>query len=138
MKYQKTGSCLCGKCRYSFECDNLEVWACHCSMCRKWSGGPVMAMHIDGLVVFENEDSLKWYSASDWGMRWFCGECWSNLVWSMKDRSMMNPLIGSVDNVSDITFTTELFIDEKPEYYSFKNDTKQMTGAEVFAHFSGE
>ena len=47
MKYQKTGACLCGKCKFSFECDNLEVGACHCSMCRKWSGGPSMAMHID-------------------------------------------------------------------------------------------
>jgi hypothetical protein len=56
----------------------------------------------------------------------------------MKDRSMMCPLIGSVDDVSDITFSTELFIDEKPKYYTFANDTKQMTGAEVFAEFSGE
>lgn len=135
---KKTGSCLCGKCVFSFECDNLEVGACHCEMCRKWSGGPTMAMHVDGLVVFENENFLKWYDSSEWGMRGFCSECWSNLVWSMKDRSMMAPLIGSVDDVADITFTTELFIDEKPEYYKFANSTKQMTWAEVFAEFSGE
>ena len=97
-----------------------------------------MAMHIDGPVAFKDETSLKWYSSSEWGMRGFCSECWSNLVWSMKDRSMMCPLIGSVDDVSDITFSTELFIDEKPKYYTFANDTKQMTGAEVFAEFSGE
>jgi hypothetical protein len=89
-------------------------------------------------VVFKNEEYLKWYSSSEWGMRGFCGECGSNLIWSMKDRSMMCPLIGSVDDVSNITFSTELFIDEKPEYYDFQNDTKKMTGAEVFAEFSGE
>jgi len=69
-------------------------------------------------------------------MRGFCSECGSNLVWSMQDRSMMCPLIGSVDDISDIKFTTELFIDEKPAYYSFSGDTKKMTGAEVFAEFS--
>lgn len=135
---KKTGRCLCGKCEFSFECDNLEVGACHCNMCRNWSGWPTMAMHIDGPVVFKDETNLKWYNSSQWGMRGFCGECWSNLVWSMKDRSMMCPLVGSIDDTSDITFSTELFIDEKPGYYDFANSTKQMTGAEVFAEFSEE
>ncbi len=29
-------------------------------------------------------------------------------------------------------------IDEKPGYYNFSNETQNMTGAEVFAHFEGE
>ena len=95
-----------------------------------------MAMHIDGPLIFQDESFVKWYDSSTWGMRGFCSECWSNLAWSMKDRSMMCPLIGSVDDTSDIKFTTELFIDEKPEYYDFVNITRKMTGAEVFAEFS--
>ena len=29
----------------------------------------------------------------------------------------------------------QVFIDEKPDYYSFANETKNMTGAEIFAQF---
>lgn len=97
-----------------------------------------MWMHIDGAVEFDDESSIKWYHSSDWWMRWFCGECGSNLVWSMKDKSMMSPYVGSLDDTNDLKFSTELFIDEKPPYYSFSNNTRKMTGAEVFAEFAGE
>jgi len=40
-----------------------------------------------------------------------------------------------IDN-DNVTFTSEIFIDEKPDYFSFANDTKKMTGAEVFAMFA--
>jgi hypothetical protein len=35
-----------------------------------------------------------------------------------------------------LVFDRQIFIDEKPEYYSFANETKNMTGAEVFAQFA--
>jgi hypothetical protein len=30
----------------------------------------------------------------------------------------------------------QIFIDEKPPFYSFANETKNLTGAEVFAQYS--
>ena len=36
------------------------------------------------------------------------------------------------DDRSDFAFTTQIFIDEKPAYYTFANATKDMTGPEVF------
>lgn len=137
MKNKKNGSCLCGKCKYSFETEKLEVGVCHCGMCRKWSGGVTMGVHVDGPVTIEDESHLKWYSSSDWGMRGFCSECGTNLFWSMKDRSMMVPFAGSLDDVSDLKLTTEIFVDEQPGFYCFGNDTKKQTGAEVFAEFGG-
>ncbi|CAK2066980.1 hypothetical protein VCRA2123O443_40306 [Vibrio crassostreae] len=39
----------------------------------------------------------------------------------------------------DYKLTHQIFIDEKPEYYEFKNETHNMIGAELFANFeSGE
>ena len=34
--------------------------------------------------------------------------------------------------------TTEVFIDEKPGFYAFAQETNQMTGAELFALFEGQ
>jgi len=35
-----------------------------------------------------------------------------------------------------LTFDHQVFIDEKPDYYDFANETHNMTGAEVFARFN--
>ena len=40
---------------------------------------------------------------------------------------------GIFDNSEGLVFDHQIFIDEKPEYYSFANETKNMTGEEVFA-----
>ena len=36
----------------------------------------------------------------------------------------------------DFTLSSEIFIDEKPAYYELKNDTRKMTGQQVFEQFS--
>jgi hypothetical protein len=49
---------------------------------------------------------------------------------------MMVPFAGSLDDDTGLKFTSEIFIDDKPEFYEFANKTVQKTGAEVMAEFS--
>lgn len=44
--------------------------------------------------------------------------------------------VGLLNTEGDIHFSHQVFIDEKPSYYTFANDTQNMTGAEVFAMFA--
>jgi hypothetical protein len=34
--------------------------------------------------------------------------------------------------------TTEIFVDEKPGYYTFANETRKLTGQEVMAAFMAD
>ncbi len=43
--------------------------------------------------------------------------------------------VGLFDEDTSLNFDRQVFIDEKPAYYSFANETLDMTGAEVFAKF---
>ncbi len=43
---------------------------------------------------------------------------------------------GLFDNLDDVVFDHQVFIDDKPKYYDFANQTNNMTGEEVFAQFS--
>ncbi len=95
-----------------------------------------MGLHIDGSVTMDDRSSLKWYESSGWGKRGFCADCGSHLFWAMKDESMMVPFAGSLDDQTDINFGMEIFVDEQPEFYEFKNQTVRKTGAEVVAEFS--
>lgn len=82
--------------------------------------------------------ALKWYHSSEWAKRGFCEVCGSNLFWMMQDESMVVPFAGSLDDDTDVELVEEIFIDHKPAYYEFKNDTKKKTGEQVFAEAMGD
>ena len=54
----------------------------------------------------------------------------------MKDGGLFSVSAGALDDLSDSNFTTEIFVDEKPDFYDFAQNTKKMMGAEVMAAFA--
>jgi len=136
MAHPRTGQCLCGAVKFKATLKALHVDACHCGMCRRQIGGPLMSVNCEPDVKIEGEDNLQFFSSSDWGERAFCKICGSNLFWRMKDGSFLSVNAGAFDDVSDFDFTMEIFIDKKPDFYDFKQNTKKLTEAEVIEMFS--
>ncbi len=136
----RNGRCLCGavtfKATFALSGDGLHVDACHCGMCRRQIGGPLMTAPCERIDV-EAGEHLGVYRSSDWAERAFCKVCGSNLFFRMLDGSFSAVNAGALDDLSDAKFTTEIFIDDKPAYYDFAQPTKKMTGAEVRALFAG-
>jgi len=139
----KTGSCLCGAVSYRIENVPSETGACHCSMCRKWSGGVYMAVSVTAQdAQIEGTENLTVFSSSEWGERGFCKTCGSSLFFRV---TAPGPHFGSyhfglggIDDPSGLRMSDEIFIDEKPDAYAFAGDTKKMTGAEFFAIYAGD
>lgn len=129
--------CLCGSVELEVELSSSEIAACHCSMCRKWSGGPMLAIDSGELKSISNESLVTRYQSSEWAERGFCSKCGTHLFYFLKSANQYHFPIGLLDSGSGYTLSHQIFIDEKPEYYSFSNKTQNMTGAEVFAHFEG-
>lgn len=130
--------CLCGAVELEVELSNTEIAACHCSMCRKWSGGPMLAIDSGELKSMSNESLVTRYPSSEWAERGFCSKCGTHLFYFLKPANQYHFPIGLLDSGSKYKFSHQIFIDEKPEYYSFSNETQNMTGAEVFAHFESD
>ena len=126
---KRKGSCLCGDVKFTAESGN-SVGACNCSMCRKWNGGPQMAVFCGDSVSFENEESISVYQSSEWAERGFCKKCGSHLFYRFHGNQHMM-LAGLFDNDSDFVFETQYFIENKPSFYEFANDTTDLTGPEV-------
>lgn len=136
-----TGSCMCGAVQFKITAPITETAACHCSMCRKWSGGVFMALQLPkDDVKIDGEDSVRTFTSSPWAERAFCGTCGSNLFYRVTAEGPMqgeiHMALGVLDNPSGIELSTELFIDNKPDAYGFAQDTHQMTEAEVMAMFA--
>ena len=123
------GQCLCGRITFSAQPITSEMDACHCTQCRKWSGGVLFAV-VCSSVQINNESELTAYQSSDWGERLFCRHCGSNLFWRSLEHSIVAVMVQAFDDPSQFEFTREAFIDEKPGNYSFADKTHRMTGEE--------
>lgn len=132
----QTGRCLCGKVTFTIQEPVKEVGACHCDMCLRWCGGPMFALHCKGPVEFEGEEHIVRHRSSDWAERGFCGACGSNLFYYLVPKGEYAMSAGVLDDSSRLELKSQIFIDEKPEWYAFANDTPKLTGAEVFALYA--
>ena len=134
------GKCLCGSVELEIEFagPETEMAACHCSMCRNWLGGPMLAIDSGILKGVNDESSITRFQSSEWAERGFCNKCGTSLFYYLKPADQYHFPVGLLDSDLQIKFSHQIFIDEKPDYYSFSNETQNMTGAEVFAHFESE
>lgn len=133
-----TGQCLCGSVRVKAIPKSLHFGACHCSLCRKWGGGPLLAVECEDRVSFEGEENIAIYASSEWAERGFCSTCGTHLFYRLKEQAFYAIPVGLLDDTQPWEFTEQIFIDNKPPHYSFANQTGNLTEAEVFAQFSGE
>ncbi len=130
------GTCLCSAVKFKAKTMNTQVGTCHCSMCRKWGGGPLMATDCGTGVVFDGEENISVYDSSEWAERAFCKKCGTHLFYRLKESGQLMMPVGLFDNEDVFEFEHQIFIDKKPAFYSFANVTHNMTEAEVFAKYS--
>lgn len=128
------GSCLCGAVNVTLSSKNNHIGACHCNMCRKWAGGPLMTIESDD-VTFDAEENISVFASSEWAERGFCKHCGSNLFYKLNLNGQYFVPTGLFKD-DKLVFDHQIFIDEKPAYYNFENKTHNMTGAEVFAQYA--
>ena len=131
-----TGRCLCGAVTITLTGEHKEVGICHCTMCRRWSGAPLMALEVGTEIEIAGKDHVTAYRSSEWAERAFCKTCGTNLYYRLVDAGGYVLCAGVLDDQDDLVLTSQIFIDEKPGYYAFANETATMTGAEVFAMYA--
>ncbi len=130
------GACLCGGVQIVAQQAQHKVGACHCATCRKWAGGPFMGIDCGSEVSFEGKQHISVFDSSEWAERAFCSKCGTHVYYRLKDNNQYIMPVGLFANRADLVFDHQVFIDQKPGYYSFAEDTKNLTGVEMFAQFA--
>ena len=95
-----------------------------------------MAVKCGTGVSFECEEAISVFRSSDWAERGFCGKCGSHLFYRLTDSNQYFIPVDIFDDQEPFLFDSQIFIDKKPQYYSFANKTKDMTEAEVFEKYA--
>ncbi|MEZ8096165.1 GFA family protein [Photobacterium swingsii] len=129
------GKCLCGAIEAVAD-DKHDVGLCHCDMCRRWTGGPFFAVHCGPNVTFLG-DTPAIYPSSEWAERGFCAKCGTHLFYHLLPKNEYILSAGLFQD-QDFDLESEIFIDEKPDYYAFSNETEKLTGQQVFEQATGK
>lgn len=128
------GQCLCGAITVQTgRRDRIDV--CHCGMCRQWSGGPMLAVHCGKDSQITGLEHVRVYASSDWAERGFCDTCGTHLFYKLKGTDEYVFTAGLFQQGADFAMGSQIFIDKKPGYYTFAEQTPVMTEAEVFEKY---
>lgn len=137
---ERTGKCMCGAVSYTAKGLEPKLGACHCGMCRRWTGGPYLSVGTSD-VAWAGDDQITTFKSSDWAERGFCKACGSALFYRVTApgpyHGQLHVAFGTLDDQSGFDLKIELFIDKKPAAYAFAGERKTLTEAEVFKLFGG-
>jgi hypothetical protein len=131
-----TGRCLCGAVTIKATPEKNIFDACHCSMCRKWGGGPALTIEGGAGAKLSGEEFVSVYDSSEWADRGFCKRCGTHLFYRLKNANFWNFSAGLFKETDNFKFHVQIFVDSKPPCYDFANKTEMMTEAEVIAKFA--
>ena len=99
------GGCLCGAVRYRVSGTPVDAGFCHCRLCQRSSGGPVllwMTLSRDAFQYVKGEPSA--YKSSAGGEREFCGNCGTQLTFSSQDSvGTLDITVCSLDHPETVT-----------------------------------
>ena len=127
------GHCLCGAVRFTSP-DARAIGACHCGFCRRWGGGPLLAVHCGADVRFDGSENIAVYASSSWAERAFCKHCGTHLYYQLLSTGEYFVPAGAFES-DDFDITSQIYVDKKPDYYALANRTPMLTEAQVVAQY---
>jgi hypothetical protein len=132
------GGCACGAVRYLLEPEPFDAGYCHCTMCRRSAGAPVLAfatVPLDRFFISKGEPAKR--RSSSFGERWFCRDCGAQLAMHVDHQpDTIDFAIASLDHPNIIAPAFHIFIadrigwfdttDEHPRHARFRPHTRGL------------
>jgi hypothetical protein len=123
----KKGSCLCGAVTYEATGPLRPVLACHCIQCRKQTGHYLASTNSkEADFKLLTSDTLKWYRASDFASRGFCGTCGSVMFWKHDDADSISISAGSIDGPTGLSLDGHIYCAYAGDYYEITGGSYQL------------
>jgi hypothetical protein len=95
----RTGGCQCGAVRYTLTTAPEHASVCHCRMCQKASGGPLMAfVRVKKQALLWTRGKPSSFRSSSLVERHFCAACGTPLTYNLIESHNISVRIGSLDD----------------------------------------
>jgi len=118
------GGCACGALRYEVRAGVIDAGYCHCLLCQRTTGAPVLAwasIPIEGFAYVAGAPSV--YRSSDWGERRFCATCGAQIDY--RDREAPTSVsinIATLDEPGAIVPARHIFTAHRIPWFDVADD----------------
>jgi hypothetical protein len=116
------GGCFCGAVRYVADGDPLRVMHCHCTICRRTSGAPVVTWITYPMGAF------RWTKGTPAGVkstanatRNFCAKCGSHMAFIIDGAKELDITVGTLDNPLDYAPMYHIFNDTRIAWFKLED-----------------
>ena len=134
------GGCLCGEVRYQINEPSIDTNYCHCRMCQRFSGAPVVAASTfpkDSLVITQGNpkyfetthEHALFYESSLIAERGFCPNCGSSLFYRPLVRRWTDWIAvftASLDNPENFGPVWHLGVESQMPWLRIQDDLPQV------------
>ncbi|UWQ79100.1 GFA family protein [Leisingera sp. S132] len=118
------GSCLCGDIRFETAAKPQNASMCHCSQCRKQSGGIWASAQVrDEEIAITGP--VSWFEATPQAKRGSCLRCGSFLFWKAAGEDSTSFALGAVDGNTGLSVEKHIFTASKGDYYRIADGVPQ-------------
>lgn len=119
-----TGGCDCGAIRYELRSAPSDAGYCHCTICRRASGAPVMAFATVPLADFVlSRGEPKKRRSSSFGERWFCRDCGSQLAMHVDHQpDTIDFTVATLDEPDHVKPIYHIFDDSRIDWFETRDD----------------
>ncbi len=120
------GSCLCGGVRFEVAQPFESVGACHCTSCKKISGGVGTAsarVPVDAIRIVAGEELVRRYQPSEGLAKSFCSACGSNLFgggWPERPKASVR--LSAIDDDPQIRPQQRSFVAYNAPWFDIPDD----------------
>lgn len=134
---------MCGAVSFTAKDVPDTFGACHCEMCRRWTGSAYLEVDVPMTSIdWTGAEHIRRFQSSDWAERAWCGTCGTHLYYHVTiggpHGESLSLSLGLLDDHAGLTFESEIFIDVKPACFAYAGErAKTMTRDQVMAMFGG-
>jgi hypothetical protein len=125
------GGCLCGAIRYQLSAKPIDAGYCHCRLCQRSSGAPVLAWATFAVTDFSYTRGVpNIYHSSPQGLREFCGGCGTQLVFRRPSATTIDVTMASLDDTAAITPEYHIWTTSRIAWFETHDELPRQTKGE--------
>jgi len=140
----RSGRCLCGAVSFVASQAPDVYGACHCEMCRRWTGGALFGLSVpaDALQI-TGQQHIARIQSSDWAERAWCSECGSGLWYRVTlkggpGHGVYEIPVGLLDDTAGLELEREIFSDQSLTGLHLQGEHPRLTRAQTLAMYGVE
>ncbi|GAB4216142.1 MAG: GFA family protein [Synechococcales cyanobacterium] len=112
---ERVGGCLCGGVRYRLTLPLVDAGYCHCRLCQRATGAPVVMWATVPVAEFRYErGSVGVFASSPQYQREFCPQCGTQMVFrAIRDPQTVDVTVGSLDQPESVQPLYHIWIESQ-------------------------